>query len=292
MLDNKQCEAFLAVVETGSFELAGAQLHVTPSAITLRVKALEQCVGKTLLLRERPCKPTQSGHELLSYLRKVKLLEQDLLYQFSGKDLSSEFFKLAIAINADTLATWFLPALQQVTLTEKILLNLQLEDQDYTHYLLETGQVNACISTESKARSGCYATFLGKVRYHLVASDAFIRRWFPYGISREALKHAPAVIFNRKDNMHGNVLLEHFGLPKTAYPYHFIPSSESFVDAIELGLGYGMVPELQVRNTELVVLTPKTTLDISLYWHHWQQQSPQLERLTHHLIIKSQEFLL
>lgn len=291
MLDHKQCAAFLAVVEAGSFEIAATQLHVTASAITLRVKALEHALGQILLLRERPCKMTQAGEELWHYLNKVRLLEQDLLHQFSGKENNSPFFKASIATNADTLATWFLPALQHVILKEKILLNIHVDDQDHTHALLQAGQVNACVSTLSTPQHGCYAVYLGHIRYYLVASENFIRQWFHQGIHRNTLRHAPAVIFNRKDEMHADVLLKQFGLPKTAYPYHFIPSSESFLHAIELGLGYGMVPELQVKDTNLIILSPQATLDIPLYWHHWQQQSKQLQLLTQHVIHYAQQIL-
>lgn len=291
MLDDKQCAAFLAVAETGSFEHAAIQLHVTASAVTLRVKALEQALGQILILRERPCKVTQAGEELLQYLNKVQLLEQDLLHQFSGKQATSPFFKASIATNADTLATWFLPSLQHVVLKEKILLNLYVDDQDHTHALLQSGQVNACVSTLSTPQHGCYAIYLGHIRYYLVASESFIRQWFHQGITRNTLRHAPAVIFNRKDEMHADVLLKQFGLPKTAYPHHFIPSSESFLHAIELGLGYGMVPELQVKNTRLIILSPEATLDLPLYWHHWQQQSKQLQWLTHHVVKYAQQIL-
>ncbi|MBF7681925.1 LysR family transcriptional regulator ArgP [Acinetobacter sp. B5B] len=283
MLDHKQCQAFLAVIETGSFEHAATQLNVTASAITLRVKALERSLGHILLIRERPCYPTQAGQDLLQYLNKIMLLEQDLFHQFTGKHPENSFYQAHIAINADSLATWFLPALKDMLLKEKIILKIHLDDQDHTHHLLSSGQVNACISSNAITQKGCHAIYLGKIGYHMVACPSFIQQWFPHGLTRQALRTAPAVIFNRKDEMHINSLLHHFGLSKTVYPYHLIPSSESFLQAIEMGFGYGMLPDLQIQGTDLVVLSPALSTEIELYWHHWQQQSDQMKKLTLHI---------
>lgn len=280
MLDSKQCSAFLAVSETGSFDQAGLKLNITASAVSLRVQALERTLGKHLILRERPCKPTPAGQKLKQYLNQIQLLEQNLKSDFSGKTAHGDFFKAKLAINADSLATWLLPALYQCISTHRVLLDIQLDDQEHTHHLLQTAQVNACISTQAQTMQDCETIYLGNMRYSFVASQDFYQHWFSQGFHREALKHAPAIIFNAKDHVHHQMLLQHFGLPKTSYPCHFIPSSESFLTAIELGLGYGMVPSLQLEHTALVQLSPHLFLDIPLYWHHWQQQSQELQAIT------------
>ena len=284
MLDAKQCDAFLAVIETGSFEQASLQLHVTASAISLRIQSLEQDLGQVLLLRERPCKPTHAGQTLLTHLKKIRLLEQDLKYEFDGKSKQNNVFKVAIAINADTLATWLLPTLAPTLIKENIILDLHVDDQTQTHHLLQNGQVNGCISTNAQAIQGGEVHFLGSMRYQMAASKSFIKKWFPDGLNREALSHAPAVIFNHKDHMHHDVLLQHFGLLKTAYPYHLIPSSESFVHALEHHLGYGMVPQYQLQQTTLQVLDPQLSIDVSLYWHCWKEQSAILQKIKHTLL--------
>lgn len=283
MLDAKQCDAFLAVIETGSFEQASLQLHVTASAISLRIQSLEQDLEQVLLLRERPCKPTHAGQTLLTHLKKIRLLEQDLKSEFNGQLAQSNMFKASIATNADTLATWLLPALADVLIQENIILNLHVDDQTQTHHLLQSGQVNACISTKPHTMQGCEVQFLGSMRYQMVASTVFMHKWFPQGVNREALRHAPAVIFNDKDHMHHEILLQHFGLSKTTYPYHLIPSSESFVQAVEHHLGYGMVPEYQLQSTSLHILDPALSIEVGLYWHHWQTQSVKMQTITQHI---------
>ena len=147
MLPHKSCEAFLAVVETGSFEQAALRLCITASAVTLRVQRLEKELGNTLLLRERPCRVTATGQKLLEHLQHQRLMEQNLLQQLKGQS-ETTLFKLNIASNADSLQTWLLECLQPTLIQHRITLNLMLDDQSRTHELMETGMVNACISSE------------------------------------------------------------------------------------------------------------------------------------------------
>lgn len=292
MLSSKSCEAFLAVAESGSFDEAAQRLCITASAVTLRVQALEKDLGQILLLRERPCRVTQAGQKLLEHLQHQRLREQNLLQQFMGQSSQHEFHQFSIATNADSLSTWLLKVLQSTLIKHKIALKLSLDDQTQTHQLLETGLVNACISTESTAMKGCEVHYLGQMTYRMVATPSFVERWFKNGIHRDALKHAPAIIFNGKDLMHHQVILNLFGLNQQSYPHYFIPSSTAFVEAVHLGLGFGLVPECQIgddlQTGKLVEIMPNAKTEMKLYWHHWKQQSVLLQQLTIDLLEKAQ----
>ncbi|WP_151750615.1 ArgP/LysG family DNA-binding transcriptional regulator [Acinetobacter sp. TUM15131] len=287
MLDNKHCEAFFAVAENGSFEQAGVKLYITASAVTLRVQALEKELGQLLLIRGRPCVLTQAGQQLFEHLQHIRRLEQNLLHGLTGS-AESNFFKTVIGSNEDSLATWLLPALKEVLLKEKIVIELRTDDQSHTYSLLERGTVSACISIEDKPMRGCNAEYLGVMRYRMVSTKHFRKKWFAEGVHRENLRMTPAIIFNEKDRMHFDILEKRYGLMKGTYPCHLIPSSESFVTAIKFGLGYGMVPELQLNaeNKEdgLEELLPEAKIEIPLYWHHWTQQSKPLQLLTEHIV--------
>ena len=284
-LDSKQCEAFLGVVESGSFELAAAQLCITASAVSLRVRALETQLGQALVVRGRPCRATRVGRQLMQHLQRTRHMEQDVLSAMAGAGGEGDaFFAAALAVNADSLATWLLPAVAQVLQREHIALELVVDDQEHTYALLEAGLVNACISAQAHAMRGCVAESLGSMRYRMVAAPAFVAQWFRRGVTRAALRRAPMVAFNRKDQLQADALLRTFGLPAGAYACHYVPASEPFVAAIRLGLGYGMVPELQIGDAiergELVDVLPEAATDVALYWHAWAQQSPRLDRLT------------
>lgn len=253
---------------------------------------MEKDLGQILLLRERPCRVTQAGQKLLEHLQHQRLREQNLLQQFMGQSSQHEFHQFSIATNADSLPTWLLKVLQSTLIEHKITLKLSLDDQTQTHQLLETGLVNACISTESTAMKGCEVHYLGQMTYCMVATPSFVERWFKNGIHRDALKHAPAIIFNGKDLMHHQVILNLFGLNQQSYPHYFIPSSTAFVEAVHLGLGFGLVPECQIgddlQTGKLVEIMPNAKTEMKLYWHHWKQQSVLLQQLTIDLLEKAQ----
>lgn len=293
-LDPKQCEAVLAVIETGSFEQAASRLHLTPSAVSQRVRALEIQLGSPLLVRSRPCRATQAGQRLLQYLRRAQLLEQDLQAEFAGNQ--SAALTLAVAVNADSLASWFLPALAEFLIREQVLLDLTVDDQNHTYALLEAGLALGCISTEPLPMRGCVTETLGSMRYRCMASPGYRQRWFPEGMNRSAARLAPVLTFDRKDRLQADFLLRHFGLSADAYPCHYIPASEAYLQAVCLGLGWGMIPEVQMgqlqHSAALVDLAPEQPADVGLFWHRWKVQSPRLELMSATLVQAARQVLL
>ncbi|TCM67829.1 LysR family transcriptional regulator (chromosome initiation inhibitor) [Acinetobacter calcoaceticus] len=295
MLQSKQSDAFLAVIETGSFEAASAQLHLTAAAVSLRVQSLEKALGQILIVRERPCRPTLVGQQLLEHLQHIRLIQEGFLQNIQERTADSACYKIRVGSNADSLSTWLLGALQEILIKANIVLELNIDDQTQTYHLLETGLVNACISTEPQAMKACVAEPLGLMRYKLVASADFCQRWFAQGLNHQSLQLAPAVIFNEKDHLHTELLLKHFGLNSQRYPHHYIPSSTAFLHSIELGLGYGLLPLIQMQeqlaNGSLIELAVDHPVDVALYWHHWKRQSLPLQQLTQHLLQQARRYL-
>jgi len=279
-LDPRRSAAFLAAIDAGSLEAAAAQLRITPSAVSQRISALEQDMGTPLLVRSRPCRPTAPGARLLQYLRRSTLLESEFLAEMTGDPGPA---RVTLAVNNDTLATWLLPVLAPILIDEQLLVEFILDNQGHTFSLLEGGHAVACISGEPEPMRGCSASLLGVMRYRLVASPAFARRWFPHGITRATAQVAPLMVFDRKDAMQSSFLLTQFGLPDGAYPFHYVPSSDAFAEAVRLGLGYGMLPHEQcaalLQSGDLVDLSPAIAHDVPLYWHAWRIQPPRLERM-------------
>ena len=292
-IDPRRGAAFLAAIDTGSLELAAAQLHITPSAVSQRISALEDDMGMPLLVRTRPVRPTAPGMRLLQFLRRHALLEAEFM-----ADLETEagFVKVALAVNNDTLANWLLPALAPVLIDERVLVDLVLDNQGHTFALLEQGRAVACIAGADTAMRGCTVTPLGLMRYRMVAAPAFMQRWFPDGIHRDAARHAPVMVFDHKDMLQKNFLLQHFGLQEGDYPFHFVPASDPYVQAILLGVGYGMLPQEQcaalLASGALVDVTPGLHVDVPLYWHAWQIQPVRLERMGARLVQAARAVLL
>lgn len=290
-IDPRRSEAFLAAIDGGSLEAAAGQLNITPSAVSQRITALEQDLGMPLLVRARPCRPTTAGMRLLQFLRQRALLEAEFLAEQDSGPV-----RVTLAVNNDTLATWLLPALAPVLVDESLLVEFVLDNQGHTFHLLEQGLALACVSGEAAPMRGCTVTPLGTMRYRMVAAPAFAARWFPGGIDREAARRAPVMVFDRKDTLQSAFLLRHFGLPEGAYPFHYVPASDPYVQSIRLGLGYGLLPLEQCAAMLdaglLVDLTPDLYVDVPLYWHAWRIQPPRLERMGAALVKAARGVLL
>ena len=280
MIDHRLL-AFEAVLQEGGFERAARRLALTQSAVSQRVKLLEAELGQVLLVRSKPVRPTPAGRRLLPYLAQLRLMEAEARRALAPRQAHGPL-RLAVGVNADSLATWFIGAVAEVVREEGIVLDCVVDDQDHTHALLADGEVLGCVSTRADPMRGCAAERLGTMPYLCAGSPAFRARWFPRGLTREALASAPAIVFGRHDDMHEAFLQRHFGLDAGRYPHHVVPSSEGFMAFAVAGLGYGFVPEIQARahlaRGELVDLVPERE-DVVLYWHHWQVQSPVMARL-------------
>ncbi len=286
MLDYKQLEALAAVVEEGGFERAAKRLNITQSAVSQRIRLLEESLGQPVLARTQPPMPTGPGRRLLRHARRVDLLEAELANGLTpearGED--APWQTLAVAVNADTLATWFTGAVLPLLSRKHLALDIKVDDQERTHELLRAGEVVGCVSTRHSAMQGCHAHYLGTMRYHCVSSPAFAARWFAQGLTPQAVLLAPAVVFNRQDTVHDRFLETRLGASPQGAPRHHVPNSERFVDFVLGGAGYGLVPHMQAASPlalgQLADLAPDSPLDVPLNWHCWNIASPLLARLT------------
>jgi LysR family transcriptional regulator (chromosome initiation inhibitor) len=273
------------VVEHGSFGGAAQAMSLTLAAVSLRIKALEDTLGQRLLVRGKQVRATPVGQALLAHVKQVRMMEADLLGGLQGTSPRSavRWQSLSVATNADSVASWFLPGVAPLLLKHHLLLEILIDDQDHTHDALKSGDVIGCVSTLSEPMRGCVAEPLGVMRYCCVATPAVVKRCQTSSgaVSPHKMLAQPAVIFNRKDALQDAFLAQHFGLQQPHYPRHFAPAVEAFETAIELGLGWGMVPEQHLaQRPTLQDLLPGATVDVALYWQHWLREAPSAQRLT------------
>ncbi|MFE1249458.1 LysR family transcriptional regulator ArgP [Streptomyces sp. NPDC058735] len=276
-----QVRTLLAVVDEGTFDAAAAALHVTPSAISQRVKALEQRTGRVLLMRTKPVRPTESGEVLVRLARQMARLEHDACAELglSGREPT----RVAVAVNADSLATWFLRALTLVPEELRVCFELRREDEDHTAALLREGAVMAAVTSSPDPVPGCSVRSLGRMRYLPVAAPEFAARRLG-GHPEETLREVPVVTFDRRDDLQdGFVRRLTRGRSGASALRHYVPTSEGFVEAVALGLGWGLVPEAQaeplLRDGRLVAFTGDRVTDVPLYWQQWRLDSPAVARV-------------
>ncbi len=293
-LDSRQLAAFAAVLREGSFEAAARALHLTPSAVSQRIKALEERLGRVLIRRGSPCVATDAGESLHRHAQQLQLLEAQALAPFgllaeaaprdarAGAAGRPAPLPLSVAVNADSLATWFVPALAALREQHAVSFDLHVEDQDHSGELLRQGRVLAAVSAEPEPVQGCRVQPLGRMRYLAVASPAFVRRHFPQGLDDAALAEAPCCVFNQKDQLQARFLRQ-LSRRRLVPPQHRVPSTHGFVHAALHGLGWGMNPEALVAplvaTGALVELAPGRPLDVPLYWQHWRLEAEVLRAL-------------
>lgn len=276
-----QVETLAAIVDEGTLDAAAARLHLTPSAVSQRLKALERQVGRVLLVRSKPARPTEAGRSVIRLARQLALLEHDTLVELGADDASAARISVPLAVNADSLATWFLEPLARLVRAHPVVFDLHRDDQDFTAGLLESGTVMGAVTSRARPVPGCRVLPLGVMRYRAVATPAFVARWLPQGAAAAALAEAPVVDFDRRDDLQTAWLAQR-GVDPALPPRHFVPASADFARAVRLGLGWGMLPGFQsadaLSSGELVSLDGGP-IDVALHWQQWNLRSPLLDAI-------------
>lgn len=287
MLDNRLIEALALVIQEGGFDKAAKALFITQSAVSQRVKQLEELTGQVLVVRTTPPQATLAGRKFLKHYLQVKRLEDDLMGGPYGTDRKA-FTPIALGVNADSLAFWLLEAIHSFLRKEKALIDIRVNDQEKTHQMLRDGEVIGCISTQKHPIQGCLVEYLGRMNYRLVASVEFAGKWFPDGFVLKDVQQAPALIFDRNDELLYKLLCQALGELPGSIPAHYVPSVEKYAEFIALGHAYGALPDQQTRplmNAGRVVdLLPGCVVSAKLYWHCWNLRSDILKKLTRNLI--------
>lgn len=289
--DPDALECLAAIVEEGGFERAAVRLSITQSAVSQRLRSLEVQVGTVLIVRSRPLKATSAGRLLLKHAMQMRLLRADLERDLkdltpgvtgSGRDED----RISMAINADSIATWALPALSRLV-HQGLAIEIITDDQEFTHDWLREGQVLGCVTTLKQALRSCKMVPLGAMRYVAVAEPAYAAVHCPDGVNAHNFRAYPFIAFNRKDGLQAEFIARSFNLKRVALSQLYVPSSEDQVRAVLAGWGVSVLPELGVRKHldqgRLVNIAPAHSLPVELYWHCWNLDSAVLDSLTHAL---------
>jgi LysR family transcriptional regulator (chromosome initiation inhibitor) len=272
-----QARTLAAIVSQGSFDAAASHLLITASAVSQRIRALEVAVGRPVLRRTRPVELTESGQAVVRFARQLEMLSADLAEELQPGTAHPDT-RLTLVINSDSLHTWALAALAAVAGT--VQLEILREDQDYSLELLRSGAAAAAITATAKPAPGCTSRRLGVMRYLPVCTPAFAETWFAGGATAEAIALAPVIIFDRKDDLQDRYL-RRFSRKPLQPPRHYVPAAHEFGEAIRLGMGWGLLPEIEIgddlEQRTLTTLAPKSFVDVPLHWQQWRYGSTVLD---------------
>ncbi|WP_300267612.1 LysR family transcriptional regulator ArgP [Microbacterium sp.] len=293
-IDPDQAATVAAVTEEGSLDAAARRLNITPSAVSQRLKALESHLGRVLVVRSKPARATASGEAIVRLARQIALLEHETAVSLGVDEGAGGRISIPLAVNADSLSTWFLAPLARVSERHDIDFDLHRDDQDFTAGLLEAGTVMAAVTSQSTPVTGCAVTPLGQLEYEPLASAAFIDRWFTDGVTAESLARAPFVDFDRRDDLQRG-WLRGWGVSASDVPRHYVPASHDFATAVALGLGWGLIPRMQMSGHKThgdLVRLPGKTVRVAHYWQQWNLPSAMLDAVAAEVVIEAQRVLV
>lgn len=275
-------QTMVVLVEEGTFEAAARRLQITPSAVSQRIKAMEETTGQILVQRSNPVMATAAGDIAVRYGRQLILLEDETVKALEGTRLDGDTVAIPLAVNADSL-TWFLDALALMPEAAEVVFDIHREDQEHTTSLLREGKVMAAVTSTPEAVQGCRSERLGSMRYRAVCSPAYAERWIEGEPSIEKVGRAPVVNFDRKDDLQHDFYRRETGRAPTS-PSHYVPTLTDYRRAVVLGLGWGLLPEDQCRaevtEGNVIELAAHAPFDLPLYWQRWTLSSPLLESLS------------
>ncbi|MGZ8804960.1 MAG: LysR family transcriptional regulator ArgP [Microbacterium sp.] len=286
-------ETLAAVVDEGTLDAAARRLRITPSAVSQRIKTLEEHLGRVVLVRSKPARLTEAGTAVVRMARQIALLEHDVLADLGDGDVEGTRTTVPLAVNADSLATWFLPPLARLAERHPVVFELHRDDQDFTAALLESGTVMGAVTSRATPVAGCRVSTLGAMRYEAVATPAFVRRWLPDETSPTTLAHAPLVDFDRRDDLQTRWLHAR-GLDESLPARHYVPASHDFATAVRGGLGWALLPRFQSQQAldggDLVLLGG-APIDVPLYWQQWNLRSPLLDAIAEEIVMEGRRVL-
>lgn len=275
-LNQGQLDALVAIADHGSFDAAARQLHVTASAVSQRIRALEAAAGQVLISRGAPCRPTAHGESLVRLGRQARFLYDEAAQALTA----AAAVDLPVAVNADSLSSWFRDVLAEAANWDGTSVRLRVEDEAYSQELLRRGDVLAAVTSDPAAVQGCSAVRLGALRYIPAAVPVLAGR-LDRGTAPDWAA-LPLLKFSDKDELQ-HKLLRRQGVEHDPPVVHHVPSSADFYEAVRLGLGWGMLPEPQagaaLASGELVRLSDDV-IDVPLHWQRWRLDSPKLATLT------------
>lgn len=280
-------ETLVTAIDEGSLDAAARRLHVSPSAVSQRIKALERVAGAVLLVRSKPVRATEAAHPFVRFARQLALLERDALRD-------GVVTSIPLAVNADSLATWFLAPLARAGAEHDVVFDLHRDDQDFTAGLLESGTVMGAVTSRATPVTGCRVRPLGALRYEAVCTPGFAARWGIAEGDPRALARAPVVDFDRRDELQTRWLRAQ-GVDVAAPPRHRVPASQDFATAVLLGLGWALLPTLQTgdqRASGALIALGGDDIDVPLHWQQWNVGSPTLDAVAEEIVREARRVLL
>jgi DNA-binding transcriptional LysR family regulator len=268
-LADPKLKAFVAVAEHKTVHQAAEALSLTQTAVTQRIKLLEEKLGVSLFVRSRKgMELTQEGLALLRHSYLFKSLEAEALKELQGVGLETEA-EIHIAAPMSIMSARVLPAC--VPLARKyprLNFRFSVMDQDTRHNLLKQSGCDLAILSGEHVAPEVSTKPLKPEAYVMVGPHGWESREI-----QELVKTEKIIDFFPEDPFTFSYLKE-YGLFEVARKSrHFVNNTELVAFMISEGLGYSVLTteflEPFLARHELSVLNQGKIFEnpVSLAWY-------------------------
>lgn len=291
MFNNQELLTLIAVIDKGSFESAARSLFVTTGAISQRIKSLENKFGAPIIIRSSPPKLTKNGERIMLLARQISLLQKEVVDVLSAKKEGRA--SVPIAVNYDSLTSWFLKVITRSCMETDILLDIKTTSKSATQQLLKDGTVIAAVTPSPEIIPGCKAVSLGALEYLPVCSRQFYQEHFKKGVSKQSLLKVPAIYFSNEDYS-GNSFLKKFDLSPEDIRRYFIPETDGIIEMVKANMGWAPLPRFSLEKhseADLICFDPHV-FTIELFWKTWELSSLTIHNFSQIVLQEARSHLL
>ncbi len=292
MLDQKDLKCLIEIIDEGGFEAGAKVLNLTTGAVSQRIRRLESMVGMQLVVRGRPPHLTETGEQIMSFARRIWLLQNEMDRSIAlDRDPRAT---IPVAVNHDSLACWFLEAVKSFTKEVGLFVDVKTSNSEETHELFVAGHVLATVTSNPKPVPGCKVRYIGTIQYMAVCSQDFAATYFPSGVDANSLRNAPAVYYDRQDSV-SSPLLKAYGLNPNNVQRHYLPGTAELYRATAIGMGWSTMPvpylEMHSNAPQFITLQP-ASIPVKLYWKTWDMTSKEIATLDSHVVQTAKRLLV
>jgi len=259
----------MAIVQQKTVHGAAEVLHLTQTAVTQRIRALESSLSTTLFIRtRRGMALTPEGEALLHYCQAAQEMEGEALAKIRQAAIDTPV-RICISGPTSIMSSRVIPqCLLVMQQFPNLLMHFDINDLEERGKLLRSGGAQFVILREEDLTPEMESKVLKPERYVLVCTYAWRNRKLP-----DILKTERIIDYDPADQMTFNYL-KHFDLFEHAnLDRHFVNRTNSLATLLVNGCGYGVLTsefsKPYIENKQLILLNSAKIFEnaMALAWY-------------------------
>ncbi len=257
-LNSNYLDAFYTTCQVKNFTKAAKALNITQSALSQRVKNLEDQLETTLIIRDRAgLQLTEQGEELLRYCQTKFQMESQLVKRISSQGEESLNGVIRIGGFSSVMRSVILPSLTPLlTKNESLRLRMVSREIYQLKSLLKSGEIDFAVTYEEILGDNCVSHRLGTEVNTLVQKKSY--------------KGAKVYIDHDEEDDVTKRILKRKSFASNER--QFLDDVYGLIDGVKAGLGMAVIPNhLIEKESKIIPVKPIKTLSIPVYLNYYKQ---------------------